>query len=184
MPIVKRAWDRPFGKSESFFSFVPTMSFWTGQQQSWHWHQVLEWTIIQLFSIQFYSRMMTAVVHLQEDIIKTLFIKNGQFNLFNPLSKLFANEFPHFYFSYIHRSYFWVKMTKKSWFEIFNKSDPTIEITTCVIYVLKITYTTNFFLNCLGFIFSKKLFSISKNFFSIFFLISYQKKYIKSVMKK
>ena len=57
MPIVKR-----LGKSESFFSFVPTMSFWTGQQQSWHWHQVLEWTIIQLFSIQFYSRMMTAVV--------------------------------------------------------------------------------------------------------------------------
>ena len=54
--------SKELGKSESFFSFVPTMSFWTGQQQSWHWHQVLEWTIIQLFSIQFYSRMMTAVV--------------------------------------------------------------------------------------------------------------------------
>ena len=97
MPIVKRAWDRPFGKSESFFSFVPTMSFWTGQQQSWHWHQVLEWTIIQLFSIQFYSRMMTAVVCISyRKISSKHFSSKMDIQLFNPVH-MFANEFPHFY---------------------------------------------------------------------------------------
>ena len=84
MPIVKRAWDRPFGKSESFFSFVPTMSFWTGQQQSWHWHQVLEWTIIQLFSIQFYSRMMTAATYLQEDTSSKHFSSKMDNSTFQP----------------------------------------------------------------------------------------------------
>ena len=67
----------------------------------------LEWTIIQLFSIQFYSRMMTAATYIYRKILhQNTFHQKWTIQLFNPLSKLFANEFPHFYFPISTRTLF------------------------------------------------------------------------------
>ena len=44
----------------------------------------LEWTIIQLFSIQFYSRMMTAATYLQEDTSSKHFSSKMDNSTFQP----------------------------------------------------------------------------------------------------